>query len=121
MTLPTIAPEISELKLQGKAQFESMLREYPLPFSRSRGVRYILRTLPGVARFLKKPQGPWAVSDLYENGNTLELGYVADESAVEYYLGFLEALLEYFNEAAFILVQAMSREIRFKVTFAQPA
>jgi hypothetical protein len=104
-------------KLEGKAEFASLIREYPLPLSQSRGVRSILRMLPNIARFLKKHQGPCAIFDVVEHGNTVELGYLADGNAVEYYLGFLEALLEYFGERAFILVQAMSKEIRFKLTF----
>lgn len=108
-----------DLRSQGRDQFKSLADRFPTPFLIAGGCRNALRTLPKMVGFLpRSPLGPWTLDKVIEEANTLEIGYQADEGWVEFYLGFLEAMIDHFNECAFILVKTFRHELRFQVTFA---
>lgn len=108
-----------DLRGQGRDLFKSLAERFPTPFIIAGGCRNALRALPKMVGFLPRaPQGPWTLDKVTEEANTLEIGYQADEGWVEFYLGFLEAMIDHFGECAFILVKTFRHELRFQVTFA---
>ena len=109
---------VPDMRYQGREVFKSLAGRFPLTFQMG-GSRGLLRALPRLVGLLPRaPRGPWHVDLVLESGNELELAYLAEESWVDYYLGFLEALVEHFGDCAFILVRTLKNELRFKVAYA---
>jgi hypothetical protein len=111
----TLQPDMRD---QGRAAFNSLNGRFPLTMAVG-GSRGLLRALPAMVALLPRtPRSPWHVDLVNENGNVLELAYLAEETWVDYYLGFIEAVVEHFGDVAFILVRTLKNELRFKVAYA---
>lgn len=118
-----VQTNLEALRNEGREAFVGLTQKFPLPFHRRTGSLNTLRSLPRMLGLLPKANhAPWQIDEVVEKGNnTLELGYKADASLVEYYLGFLEAMVDYFGECAFILAQTLGKEVRIRMVFAQAA
>ena len=109
----------ADLHLSGREFFHSLVTEYPLPFHVGRGFRATMRNLPRFASvFPLMTRGPWDMNQWVDEGDALEIGYRAEEWMVDFYLGFFEALADYFGECIFILSQALRNQIKLRVVFA---
>lgn len=108
----------TDLRTQGKETFSSLQHRFPIAFTRGLGCRGALRSLPSMRHALPTaPDGPWRLDGVNEEEDAIELRYYAEELWVDYHLGFLEALVDYFGECAFILVKTMRNELRFRLIF----
>ena len=108
-----------ELHRSGREFFHSLVTEFPLPFHVGRGFRATLRNLPRFATaFPRMPRGPWNMNQWIDEGDILEIGYRAEEWMVDFYLGFFEALADYFGECIFILSQTLRHQVKLRVVFA---
>lgn len=109
----------NDMRTEGREDFKTLAGRFPLTFQIG-GSRGLLRALPRMAGLLPRAaRSPWHADLIHEDDNVLELAYLADEGWVDYYLGFLEAVVEHFGECAFILVRTLKNELRFKLAYAK--
>ncbi len=107
------------LREGGKASFGSLVESYPLPFQLHYDLRTTLRALPALTLNLPDvPVAPWRFGQVVEDANALEFEYQTERKWVEFYLGFLEALIEYCNQTAFILVKPLQNRLQFRLVLA---
>jgi hypothetical protein len=112
-------PDAIDLRRQGKESFSALYLRSPGLFLKNLGCRNALRSLPHVRQVLPTvPEGHCRLQDVLESGDCFEIRFVTEARWVDYQLGFLEALIEFFGEEVFVLVKTMKDEIRFQLIFS---
>ncbi len=96
-----------------------MLR-IPAPFRPGLGTRRFLLSLRDWRPYFPDTESklrPWLPDSVVDEKDSVVLTYRTEPDNVDFYLGFLEALVEFYGERTFISVQTMRNEISFRCVF----
>ena len=104
----------------GRLALEDLVTRIPHTFIGGMGTRRFLLSIQRWTAFLPD-QGaartPWLPDSVHEEGRELVISDRAQEGDVDYYLGFLDALVAHYNERCFISVRTLRDELTFRCIF----
>ena len=118
-TPPGLDPPHSP-RARGQQAMSDLFRRIPEAFLANMGTRRFLLSLPRWTAFVPADDAaprPWLPDTGHEEGRELVISYRVEDSDVDYYLGFLDALVEYYQERCFISVQTLRNELIFHCVF----
>lgn len=97
-----------------------LLSRIPSTFIRGMGTRRFLLSLQRWSSFFPphaSTRKPWLPDAIAEEGRELVISYRVVETDVDYYLGFLDSLVAYYDERCFISVRTLRDELIFRCVF----
>jgi hypothetical protein len=113
-----ISPQAS--RTDGRMSFLQLVQQFPHPFPLQLGCRGLVRSMSGLKSFFPESDlKPWQPASVMEEEDVLWVSYVAEDRLVDFYLGFFEALTEFYHERVFISVRTLAREIHLQIRFGR--
>lgn len=113
--LSTMQNGQTSLREMGKQRFWELVRSCPVSFTSRGGCRATLRALAWLRPTVHFDVRPWEGARVEESEHQVIVRYATEPGWVDLYLGFLEALAEYFGDRAIILAQAYPSELEFRL------
>ncbi len=107
-----------DVRARGRETFGALLRNLPADFPFELGCKGFVRGMAELRHYHPACElSPWRPDLLLERDEGFHLTYFVDYGDAEFFVGFFEALVEFFGERTFMTVRALDHEVILQVRF----